>query len=49
MANKTINLEVSLLRQILKKHRQWKRIAEDVAMLPKQTKQARVLSPEEKA
>lgn len=49
LANKTINLEVALLRQILKKHRQWKRIAEDVAMLPKQTKEARVMAPEEKA
>jgi len=49
LANKTINLEVALLRQILKKHRQWKRLAEDVEMLPKQTKQARVLSAEEKA
>jgi len=49
LANKTVNLEVALLRQILKKHRQWKRIAEDVEMLPKQTKAARVLSPEEKA
>src|SRR5262245_35968512 len=25
LANKTINLEIALLRQILKKHRQWKR------------------------
>ncbi len=49
LANKTVNLEVALLRQILKKHRQWKRIAEDVEMLPKQTKPARVMTPEEKA
>jgi integrase len=48
MANKTVNLEVALLRQILKKHRQWKRIADDVEMLPKQTKEARVMLPEEK-
>ena len=45
----TVNLEVGLLRRILKRHKQWARLAEDVKMLPQQNKAARVLTPEEKA
>ena len=45
----SINLEVGLLRRILKRHRQWGRLAEAVEMLPQRHKPARVLSPEEKA
>jgi hypothetical protein len=48
LANKTVNLEVGLLRQILKKHKQWTRLADDVKMLPKATKAARIVTPEEK-
>jgi integrase len=49
LANKTVNLEVALLRQILKRYKQWNRLADDVKMLPKATKPARVLTAEEKA
>src|SRR5262249_35851039 len=48
LANKTVNLEVALLRQILKRHKQWTRLADDVKMLPKSTKPARVMTVEEK-
>jgi integrase len=44
-----VNLEVGLLRRILKKNKQWARLAEDVTMLPERPKEARVLSPDEKA
>ena len=49
LANKTVNLEVALLRQILKRYKQWNRLADDVKMLPKASKPARVLTVEEKA
>ena len=42
-------MEVGLLRRILKKHKQWARLADDVKMLPQNPKPARVMSPEEKA
>ena len=42
-------LEVGLLRCILKHHKQWARLADDVKMLPERPKPARVLTPEEKA
>jgi integrase len=45
----SINLEVGLLRRVLKRHKQWSRLAEAVQMLPQRYKPARVLSPEEKA
>jgi len=38
-----------LLRQILKRYKQWNRLADDVKMLPKASKPARVLIVEEKA
>ena len=41
-------MEIGLLRQILKKNKQWSRLADEVAMLPEKPKPARVLSPEEK-
>ncbi len=49
VSGRTVNLEVGLLRRILKRHKQWMRLAEDVKMLPEHPKPARVLSPEEKA
>jgi integrase len=49
VSGRTINLEVGLLRRILKKHKQWWRLAEEVRMLPETPKPARVLSAEEKA
>ena len=45
---RTVNLEIGLLRRILKKHRAWARIAEDVRMLPERAKEARVLTQNEK-
>jgi integrase len=48
-SGRTINMEVGLLRRILKRNRQWIRLAEDVKMLNEDPKPARVLSPEEKA
>ena len=44
-----MNMEVGLLRRVLKKHKQWARLADDVRMLPERPAAARVLSPEEKA
>src|SRR5581483_7686508 len=49
VSGRTINLEVSLLRRVLKYHKQWARLADDVKMLPERPKPARVLTPEEKA
>ena len=48
VSGRTINLEVGLLRRILKRAKQWGRLAEDVKMLPERPKEARVLSTEEK-
>ena len=45
----TINLEVGLLRRILKYHKQWARLADDVKMLPERPKAGRVMTLEEKA
>ena len=41
-------MEVGLLRRILKRYKQWVRLADNVKMLPEQPKPARVLSSEEK-
>jgi integrase len=46
---RTTNMEVGLLRRIMKKHKQWARLADDVRMLPERPAAARVLTPEEKA
>jgi integrase len=48
VSGRTINLEVGLLRRILKKNKQWSRIADDVQMLPELPKEARVLTQEQK-
>jgi integrase len=48
IAGRTANLEVGLLRRIMKRNKQWARLADDVKMLPEQPKPARVLSPDEK-
>jgi len=48
VSGRTVNLEVGLLRRVLKKNRAWARIAEDIRMLPEQPKEARVLALPEK-
>ncbi len=45
----TVNLEIGLLRRVLRRCKQWYRLADDVEMLPEEPKEARVLTPEEKA
>lgn len=47
ISNRTINMEVGLLRRVLKRYRQWSRLADEVRMLPEQAKEARILSPDE--
>ena len=49
VCGRTINLEVGLLRRVLKKFKGWARIADDVHMLREEAKPAQVLLPEEKA
>ncbi|OFV95116.1 MAG: hypothetical protein A3F68_10620 [Acidobacteria bacterium RIFCSPLOWO2_12_FULL_54_10] len=49
VSGRTINLEVGLLRRILKDHQQWARLTGRVGMLNEAPKPARVLTPEEKA
>jgi len=49
IGGRTINMEVGLLRRILKKYKQWSRLADSVEMLPECPKEARVLTPDEKA
>ena len=41
VSGRTINLEVGLLRRILKYHKQWARLADDVRILPERPKAAR--------
>jgi integrase len=48
VSGRTVNLEVGLLRRVLKKNKQWARIADDVRMLPERAKEARVLTQQEK-
>jgi integrase len=48
VGGRTANLEVGLLRRIMKRNKHWARLAEDVRMLPEHPKPARVLSPIEK-
>ena len=45
----TMNMEVGLLRRILKKANRWHIIAEGVKMLPERSDIGRALTPEEKA
>jgi len=49
VSGRTINMEVGLLRRILKRHKQWVRLAEDVTRLAEQYRDIRTLSPEEKS
>jgi len=49
VSGRTINMEVGLLRRILKRSKQWARLADDVVMLPECPKEARVMTAEEKA
>ena len=50
VAARTVNMEVSVLRRILKRAKTWAALAEDVRMLPERGKPvARVLSPDQKA
>lgn len=49
IGGRTINMEVGLLRRILKRYKHWSRLADSVEMLPESPKEARVLTPEEKA
>jgi len=49
LSGRAINMQVGLLRRILKRNKQWGRLADDVRMLPQKPKPARVLSPDEKA
>ena len=46
-APKTINLEVGTLRAILRRHRVWAEIQQDVRMLPTQDDVGRAINPEE--
>jgi integrase len=49
VAARTVNMEVSVLRRILKRAKLWNVIAEDVRMLPEHTAPvARVLTPQQK-
>jgi len=47
IGNRTINLEVGVLRCVLKKFKLWSRLAEDYKRLPESTDIGRALSPEE--
>lgn len=46
---RTVNIEVGVLRGILRRHRLWKSIAEDVDFLKEAPSPGRALSPEEEA
>ncbi len=48
-ANKTINLEVGVVRSILKRAKRWHLFAEDIKPLPTRHSIGRAMSPEEKA
>ena len=48
VSGRTVNLEVGLLRRVLKHFKQWGRLSDDVKMLPEEPKEARILTPEEK-
>jgi integrase len=47
IGNRTINIEVGVLRRILKKYKLWSRLAEDYKRLPEPTDIGRALTPEE--
>jgi len=44
---RTVNIEVAMLRQIMRKRGAWERIKPDIAMLPERQDVGRVLTPEE--
>ena len=44
-----MNIEVAMLRQIMRKHGTWERIKPDVQMLPERQDVGRALSPEEES
>jgi len=46
-ANRTINIEVAMLRQIMRKYGTWARIQSEVKMLPERQDVGRALFPEE--
>jgi integrase len=46
-SNRTINMEISTLRMIMKAGKLWSAIADDVKMLPERRDQGRALTPEE--
>jgi integrase len=48
VSGRTVNLEVGLMRRILKKNRAWSRIADDVRNLPERPKEAKVLTQDQK-
>jgi integrase len=47
IGNRTINIEVGVLRRVLKKHKLWSRLAEDYRRLPEPKDIGRALSPEQ--
>jgi integrase len=49
VSGRSVNLEVGLLRHILRRAKLWSRMADDVERLPVKSKEIRVLTPEEKA
>ncbi len=46
-SNRTVNIEVGILRQIMRKRGAWERIKPDVVMLPERQDVGRALTPEE--
>jgi integrase len=48
-ANRTINIEVAMLRQIMRKYGTWARIQSEVKMLPERQDVGRALFPEEES
>ena len=48
VSGRTINLEVGLLRRVMKKFKEWARIVDDIKMLPERPKPAQVMTAEEK-
>ncbi len=48
-SGRTVNIEVGMLRQIMRKHGTWERIKPDVQMLPERQDVGRALTPEEES
>jgi len=48
-SNRTVNIEVGMLRQIMRRHRAWGRIQADVQMLPERQDVGRALTSEEES